>query len=296
MVDMHIHSLYSDGDKSLEEILRKCEEKKLEYISLTDHNTCKQYEDEALKENFFTGKIVVGAEMNAYVDDKRIEFLAYNIKNLEMINEWSNKFYSEEIINRRFNKEKKKILEICYNNNLLFDLNNIKQDIKYTDFYVVYVYYELIKHPENKEKMGECFNSFNEFRKQGLANPHSIFYMGEDDSLKPMYKDVVDVIHNAGGLVFLAHPFEYHFEDIIGFIDELRKEIKLDGIECFHPSAEKDNRIERLLKYAEDNNLFISGGSDYHGDKKPNNEIAIGSGSLNITKDYIEKWAQPINI
>ena len=83
---------------------------------------------------------------------------------------------------------------------------------------------------------------------------------------------------------------------IIGFIDELRKEIKLDGIECFHPSAEKDNRIERLLKYAEDNNLFISGGSDYHGDKKPNNEIAIGSGSLNITKDYIEKWAQPINI
>ena len=58
----------------------------------------------------------------------------------------------------------------------------------------------------------------------------------------------------------------------------------------------KDNRIERLLKYAEDNNLFISGGSDYHGDKKPNNEIAIGSGSLNITKDYIEKWAQPINI
>ncbi len=296
MVDMHIHSLYSDGDKSLEEILRKCEEKKLEYISLTDHNTCKQYEDEALKENFFTGKIVVGAEMNAYVDDKRIEFLAYNIKNLEMINEWSNKFYSEEIINRRFNKEKKKILEICYNNNLLFDLNNIKKDIKYTDFYVVYVYYELIKHPENKEKMGECFNSFNEFRKQGLANPHSIFYMGEDDSLKPMYKDVVDVIHNAGGLVFLAHPFEYHFEDIIGFIDELRKEIKLDGIECFHPSAEKDNRIERLLKYAEDNNLFISGGSDYHGDKKPNNEIAIGSGSLNITKDYIEKWAQPINI
>ena len=217
MVDMHIHSLYSDGDKSLEEILRKCEEKKLEYISLTDHNTCKQYEDEALKENFFTGKIVVGAEMNAYVDDKRIEFLAYNIKNLEMINEWSNKFYSEEIINRRFNKEKKKILEICYNNNLLFDLNNIKKDIKYTDFYVVYVYYELIKHPENKEKMGECFNSFNEFRKQGLANPHSIFYMGEDDSLKPMYKDVVDVIHNAGGLVFLAHPFEYHFEDIIGF-------------------------------------------------------------------------------
>ena len=49
MVDMHMHTKYSDGDKSVKEILEMCEEKKLEYISITDHNTCKQYEDEDLK-------------------------------------------------------------------------------------------------------------------------------------------------------------------------------------------------------------------------------------------------------
>ena len=32
MVDMHIHTLYSDGDKSIEEVLKKCEDKKLDYI------------------------------------------------------------------------------------------------------------------------------------------------------------------------------------------------------------------------------------------------------------------------
>ncbi len=295
MIDMHIHTLYSDGDKSLSEVLKKCEEKNLECISITDHNNCRQYADEAWNDNIFSGRVVKGAEMNAFLDNgKRIEFLAYNIKNDNIINEWSDKFYSKEILKAKFEKDKNKILDICNKNNLLYNLDNIKKDIPYTDFYVVYIYYELITHPENIEKMGECANSFNDFRKLGLANPNSIFYMGKDNSEKPMYKDVANIIHEAGGLVFLAHPFEYRFEDTIGFIDELRKNIKLDGIECFHPSAETDNRIKVLLDYAKKNNLFISGGSDFHGDKKPNNDIGIGSGTLNISKEYIDKWAEYI--
>lgn len=122
-------------------------------------------------------------------------------------------------------------------------------------------------------------------------NPQSEYYTGSDDTPQPMYEDVINVIHKAGGLAFLAHPFEYRFENTIGFIDELRKECELDGIECFHPSAEDGNKINILLDYAKKNNLFISGGSDFHGDKKPNNEIGIGSGSLNIPKEYIENWA-----
>ena len=293
MVDMHIHTVYSDGDKTIKEVLEKCEEKKLEYISITDHNTCKAYEDELVKNNnIFSGKIIMGAEMNATLDNgKRIELLAYNIKNPEIIEEWSSKFYSYELLEKRFNRDKNKIIDICNKNNLVYDLDAIRKDIPVTDFFVVYMYFELIKHEENMKYMSKYTNSFNDFRRDGLSNPNSIFYMGEDNSPQSMFRDVADVIHKAGGLVFLAHPFEYKFEDTIGFIDYLRKEIKLDGIECFHPSAEIDNRIDLLLEYARKNNLFISGGSDFHGDKKPNNDIGVGSGSLKISKEYIEEWA-----
>lgn len=65
-----------------------------------------------------------------------------------------------------------------------------------------------------------------------------------------MYTDVVDIIHKSGALAFLAHPFEYRFDDTIGFINNLRKNVSLDGIECFHPSAENGNKIEILLEYA----------------------------------------------
>ena len=293
MVDMHIHTVYSDGDKTIKEVLKNCEEKKLEYISITDHNTCKAYEDEILNNNsLFSGKIVMGAEMNATLDNgKRIEFLAYNIKEPKIIEEWSSKFYSYDVLEKRFNRDKNKIIDICNKNNLVYDLNAIKKDIPVTDFFVVYMYFELIKHEENMKYMSKYLNSFNDFRRDGLSNSNSIFYMGEDNSPQPMFRDVADIIYKAGGLVFLAHPFEYKFEDTIGFIDYLRKEVKLDGIECFHPSAEIDNRIDTLIEYARKNKLFISGGSDFHGDKKPNNDIGVGSGTLKIPKKYIEEWA-----
>ena len=36
MIDLHMHTIYSDGDKTVEEVLKMCENKKLEYISITD--------------------------------------------------------------------------------------------------------------------------------------------------------------------------------------------------------------------------------------------------------------------
>ena len=42
---MHIHTNYSDGDKTLEEVLNICEANKLDYISITDKNSSKAYED-----------------------------------------------------------------------------------------------------------------------------------------------------------------------------------------------------------------------------------------------------------
>ena len=96
-------------------------------------------------------------------------------------------------------------------------------------------------------------------------------------------------IDKAGGIAFLAHPFEYRFDNTIDFIDELTKEKELDGIECFHPSA-NESQMKLLVEYANKNNLFISGGSDYHGAKKPDVEIGIGKGNLNISKNIIENW------
>ena len=289
MIDIHMHTKYSDGDKTVEEILKMCEEKNLEYISITDHNTCKQYEDVALNKNFYTGKIIKGVEMNATFKNKKIEVLGYKIKNTEMIENWSRKFFSEEVLREQQEKSKKRLLDICEKKGLIYDENKIPKNIPVTDYITIYIYKELMNHKENYEILGEFAESLNMFIRKGLMNPESEYYTGSDDELKPMYKDVVEVIHKAGGLAFLAHPFEYRFDDTINFINELRKEKELDGIECFHPSAD-EKEMKKLLEYAKKNNLFISGGSDYHGHKKPDINIGVGKGNLNISKEYIEEW------
>lgn len=289
MIDMHMHTLYSDEDKTVEEILKMCEAKKLEYISLTDHNTCKEYEDDALNKGIFSGKIIKGVEMNATFKNKKIEILGYNIKDTKIIEDWSQKFFSTEVLKKQQEESKKKLLAICDKKGLIYDESKIKQDIPLTDFITIYIYKELIKHKENLEILGEFANSLNLFIRKGLMNPESEYYTGSDNFPKPQYKDVIDIIHKAGGIAFLAHPFEYRFDNTIDFIDELTKEKELDGIECFHPSA-NESQMKLLVEYANKNNLFISGGSDYHGAKKPDVEIGIGKGNLNISKNIIENW------
>ena len=291
MVDMHMHTIYSDGDKTLEEILKMCEDKKLEYISITDHNTCKQYEDEALEKNIFTGKIIKGVEMNATFKNKNIEVLGYKIKEFKTIEEWSQKFFSEEILRQQQEESKRKLLDICDKKGLIYDENKIEKNIPVTDYITIYVYKELMRHEENYEILGEFTKSLNDFIRKGLMNPDSEYYTGLSNIPKPMYQDVIDVIHKAGGLAFLAHPFEYRFDDTIGFIDQLRNEKELDGIECFHPSADED-KMGTIVEYAKKHNLYISGGSDYHGYKKPDVEIGVGKGNLHISKEYIEEWAK----
>lgn len=289
MIDMHMHTIYSDGDKTVEQVLKMCEERKLEYISITDHNTCKQYEDDAFHKNIFMGKIIKGVEMNATFKNKKIEVLGYKIKEPKIIEEWSQKFFSEKILKEQQEEEKRKLLDICNKKGLIYDESKIEKNIPVTDYITIYIYKELMRHEENYEILGEFSKSLNIFIRKGLMNPDSEYYTGSDNTSKPQYKDVINVIHKAGGLVFLAHPFEYRFDDTIDFIDELRKEKELDGIECFHPSADEDKMI-MLAKYAKRNNLYISGGSDYHGKKKPDIEVGIGRGNLNISKEVIEEW------
>ena len=285
MIDLHMHTTYSDGDKSVAEILKMCENKKLEYISITDHDTCKQYNDEALKNNnIFSGKIIIGTELNAVFQKKNIEILAYNI-NPNIINDWCEKYYSEEKLRAQQNICRQRLLDICNKHGLVYDESKIKKPRKISEYIERPIYEEIMTHKENYKILGEFTESFGIFFRKGLGNPESSYFMNYIE-FKPPYEEIIDIIHKAGGKAFLAHPFEYKFKDTIGFINDLRKEKELDGIECFHPSANQEQR-NILVDYAKNNNLYISGGSDYHGSPKPDIEIGVGRGDLSISKEIL---------
>lgn len=291
MIDIHIHTIYSDGSKTVEEILKMCEQRKLEYISITDHNHCGAYYDKVLKNNkIFKGKIIKGCELNAEFQSRSIEILGYNI-NPDVIMSWKEKYYSPEITRKNTKEIYDRFLKILDKKGVIYNEKDIRPQKYEEELIERPIWEEVIKHPENKEIIGEEYfgtTLLKLFFRKEVTNPNSEYFLNRASTF-PNAKEVVDIIHKSGGKAFLAHPFEYKFENTIKLIDDLIKETPLDGIECFHPSANEE-QMELLVDYARKNNLFISGGSDYHGKLKPDIEIGIGKGNLNIPKDFVEEW------
>lgn len=76
----------------------------------------------------------------------------------------------------------------------------------------------------------------------------------------PDVREVMDLIHSAGGIAVLAHPFAYHNEDLLQELTTLG----LDGVEVWHPDHTEQQTAE-LKAFAEYHHLVMTGGSDFHG-------------------------------
>lgn len=291
MIDLHLHTTYSDGADNLVKVLKKAENLKLDYISITDHDNCNAY-NELKKINikdYYTGKIVPGIEIKCEFKGKLIEFLGYNIDTNKM-QIWSNEFYKN---NWRAKIQKKYfdiLYEACLKKNLKVDS---KEQIIYDfehDWASVIIYKELKKHEENYKKLPEdFFTDFNIFSKKYCADKEFGFYIDKSKDY-PSAKEVTDIIKKCGGLIFMPHVYIYKWiENIDEHIKYCVKNYNVDGVECFHNTFSNE-QINHLLNFCQKENLLISGGSDYHGINKPNVEMAIGRGNLNIDKKYVESW------
>jgi hypothetical protein len=183
----------------------------------------------------------------------------------------------------------KKFIQILNIKGIKYDINNIVVPKDNKIFVETLIYKEIIKYPENEKIVGkDYFTSPGLFFRKEITNPDSEYFLDRVSSFSSA-KEIVNIIHKAKGKAFLAHPFEYKFENTMKFIEDLTKETELDGIECFHPSADEHN-TEVLIDYAIKNNLYISGGSDYHGKLKPDIEVGIGKGTMHIQNEIIEEW------
>lgn len=151
---------------------------------------------------------------------------------------------------------------------------------------------ELIKYPENIERLKELnepnFMNLN-FYRDGESNKNSIFYV-DTSKYYPDVNQVVEDIHNAHGLAFLAHPCIYPFEDVNKEVENICLTTEIDGIECEYPLFSIEQR-NNLKKICEKYNKYMSGGSDYHADFKPDVKLGTGiNNNLNISKDFINDW------
>ena len=221
--------------------------------------------------------------MSAY-DGIKIELLGYNFDYKKMDN-FINKIYKEEKV-VDLNHEYNLFIEACNKNDIKVDKINYDESMGWP---MDVILKSIKKYPINKnilsaEELNDCEYIF----RNCTCNKDYPLYIDFSFQI-PNAKLISDRIREAGGKVFLAHIFKYPLENYKNFLDDLIRDNIIDGIEVYY-SAFNDEQIEFLERYCKDNNMYMSAGSDCHGDKKKDRKIGIGYGNMNISKDIILPW------
>ena len=291
MIDLHIHTNNSDGSDSVIDVLKKAQKHELSYMSITDHESVNgHYELRNIDvKQYFSGKIIPGVELKNYYKDRVIDILAYNI-DIDKFNEYLEKNYKNKTHRMLETKNLKHLYKQAKAYGLTLDpIEEIKWDPD-SDWGSFIVYNEIKKHPENEAKVPkDLWESFSNFKKDYVYNRNNMFFLDKKDDY-PSPAETVKQVHLAGGVAFLAHVHEYKWvKDKIQYITELVKNSNLDGIECYYSNFTEE-QIKELLEYCKKNHLYTSGGTDYHGAKRPSVEIGVGKGNLRIPDEIIKDW------
>ena len=270
-IDLHMHSTASDGKFSPAELVDLAISQKMKAIAITDHDSI-----DGLKEaiDYSKGKeieFVSGIEFSA-----NPKGLAKEIHIVGLFIDYSH----EAIANLLRKQEESRIKSI---KKMIEKLNELGYNITY----------EETKDEAGREKFGRPvianvllkkynFKDKKQVFDELLGSNGKAFFMYESSSMK----DIISAIHTSGGIAILAHP-AYLRENAISIIAEF---IRLEGdsleVDCAYSSfgEEAPSLREKFKKIADEKNLIISGGTDFH-----DFEISPPIGSFGVTEEEFKK-------
>lgn len=287
MIDLHIHTINSDGEFTTKEILEKAQERGLEIIAITDHDNINAYEDlnKLNIKEIYDGKIIIGAELAFVYEGKIFEMLGYGIdiekiKNSEIIKR--NSSYSTLEREKNILNKLKKVcdsLGIIYSQDLSVTIPNyLANDVLIDD---------VLQYSENKKILDEMnIVDRSTFYRKHICELSSPFFIDKTEGKEDIFY-ITSLIHEAGGLCFLAHPFVYNLKDTKKTIEKIVSLGIIDGIECAH-RRHNEEQIEFLIDYCNKNNLLKSCGSDFHIEK--NCLGFANNGKYKLNKELVEDW------
>ncbi len=285
MIDLHTHTNYSDGTWNLKKLLEEAEKAKIEVLSITDHDTVKAYKELEKMDykKIYKGKIIPGAEFSTVYDGVTFHMLAYDF-NYKKLENWIHDNYETKKPN--LEKEFDYMMQSCKKNNI--KIGNLIYN-KDKGWPIDIIFPEIKRWSENRKYFTEAeWNNVDVFFCSCITNKK--FPVFVDFSIHyPQAQIVTEKVRKAGGKLFIAHLYRYNLENPINFLDLLRNNRIVDGVEVEHSKFTEDQSTI-LKKYCKGNNLLMSGGTDCHGDKKPDRKIGVGYGNMNVNRNIIESW------
>lgn len=259
-VDLHMHTSYSDGQNTPEELILKVKEAGIDIISITDHDTVAGIEESIEIGKRYGIEVIPGLEISSDIRDREVHILGYfiNPQNKEL--EEYLKFFRAERIKRAARiAEKLNVL------GLEIQLEDIMEVAKNSAVGRPHIAKAMV----NKGLVSNYYEAFSKYIGNGCPAYERKVHVSPRSAFK--------IISDAGGLSFIAHPG--NLPDII--MVELI-EAGLDGIEVLHPSH-LPYQVKHYRGIVNEYFLLESGGSDFHGGER-NDLENLGKYSIGVAK------------
>ena len=241
--DLHLHTFFSDGTFSPEELTAHGQRHGLRAMALSDHDTvegCARMTAACATAGI---EFIPAAELTAELDDHELHILGYflDTSDARLLTELG-RFQGVRQNRIREMVARLQKLNVPLREELVFEVANCRSPGR------PHVARALVQ-------AGLCASldqAFERFLKKG--KPAWV------PKCKMSATEAIDLIHGAGGLAVLAHPGLNRRDDLIPALAASG----LDGIECYH-TKHAAAQAEHYVRMAEQSRLLVTGGSDCHG-------------------------------
>jgi predicted metal-dependent phosphoesterase TrpH len=261
--DLHLHTQFSDGTYSPEELVAQARRHELVAIALTDHDTVEGCTPTAQACGAAGIEFVSGTELTAEQDGNEIHILGYcvDVQDAKLLKEIS-KF---QIVRQNRIREmvaRLNQLNVPLQAETVFALANCRAPGR------PHVARALVA----EHLCGSLDEAFERFLKKNRPAWVPKFKMSAAEAIA--------LIHGAGGVAVMAHPGLNRSDEVIPAMADAG----LDGIECFH-TKHSTSTAEHYLQLADRFELLVTGGSDCHGVSKGQPLI----GTIKLPYEHVRK-------
>lgn len=265
-IDLHVHSTYSDGTLTPEELVAEAQREGLTAFALTDHDCISGIREARKAARSSDIEIISGVELSCEFSGKEIHVVGLFID--ETNQELAQRL--ENFCASRANRNRTMVERLQDEAGLDIDYERLVSEYPGSIITRAHIARYLVEHGLVKDR-------------------ETVFhrYIGDDcpyyvarSKITP--QEGIRLIHEAGGLAFLAHPILYRMnafrmDTLVGVLTESG----LDGIEAVYSTYQPGDE-QNMKKLAKKYNLLISGGSDYHGANKPHIRLGCGTRHMPI--------------